>query len=143
MHACMHYFIYFNGTNRLYNYDGMYDSQVNENASTECQQNNVTTRGQDRYIMNTHLRNGFQTATTTAANIPEFHNNRINAKTVRNRLRENGLHARRPHVGCVLTRRHRQNRLNWARVQIRWIRRRWNTGVVFFFFFFFFFGGGG
>ena len=23
--------------------------------------------------------------------------------------------------------RHRQNRLNWARVHTRWIRRRWNT----------------
>ena len=83
----------------------------------------VTTRGQDRYIMNTHLRNRFQTATATAANTPGLHNNRISAQTVRNRLRENGLHARRPYVGCVLTQRQRQNRLNWA----RWIRRRWNT----------------
>lgn len=64
----------------------------------------VTTRGQDRYIMNTHLRNRFQTATATAANTPGLHNNRISGQTVRNRLRENGLHARRPYVGCVLTR---------------------------------------
>ena len=68
----------------------------------------VTTLGQDRYIMNTHLRNRFQTATATAANTPGLHN--------RNRLRENGLHARRPYVGCVLTQRHCQNRLNWERV---------------------------
>ena len=63
----------------------------------------VTTLGQDRYIMNTHLRNRFQTATATAANTPGLHNNRISAQTVRNRLRENGLHARRTYVGCVLT----------------------------------------
>ena len=87
----------------------------------------VTKRGQDRYIMNTHLRNQFQTATATAANIPGLNNNRIIVQTVRNRLRENGLHARRPYAGCILTQRHRQNRLNWARVHIRWIRRRWNT----------------
>ena len=62
----------------------------------------VTTRGQDRYIMNMHLRNRFQTATATAANTPGLHNNRISTQTVRNRLRENGLHAQRPYVGCVL-----------------------------------------
>ena len=57
----------------------------------------VTTRGQDRYIMNTHLRNRFQTATATAANTPGLHNNRISVQTARNRLRENGLHARHPY----------------------------------------------
>ena len=90
-----------------------------------------TTRGPDHYIMNTHLRNRFQTATATAANTPGLHNNRISAQTVCNRWRENGIHARRPYVGCVLTQRHRQNRLKWTRVHTRWIGRRWNT-VVFF-----------
>ena len=90
----------------------------------------VTTRSQDRYIMNTHLRNRFQTATATAANTPRLHNNRISAQTVRNRLRENGLHAQHPYVGCVFTQRHCQNRLHWARVHTRWIRRRWNTVLV-------------
>ena len=31
-------------------------------------------RGQGSYIMNTHLRNRFQTATATAANTPGLHN---------------------------------------------------------------------
>ena len=88
----------------------------------------VTTRGQHRYIMNTHLRNRFQTATATAANTPDLHNNQISAKTVRNYMRENGLH---PYIGCVLTQHHRQNRLNWARVHTCCIWRRWNT-VLFF-----------
>ena len=35
----------------------------------------VTTRGQDRYTMNTHLCNRFQTTTATAANTPGLHNN--------------------------------------------------------------------
>ena len=59
-----------------------------------------TTRCQYRYITNTHLCNRFQTATATAANAPGLHNNLISAQTVRNRLRENGLYARRPYVGC-------------------------------------------
>ena len=66
--------------------------------------------GQDRYIMNTHLRNQFQTATENAANTSGLHNNRISAQTVRNCLQINGLHAQHPYVSCVLTQRHRQNK---------------------------------
>ena len=69
----------------------------------------VTTRGQARYIRNTHQRNRFQTATATAANNHGTHNNRISAQTVRNCLSEGGLCARRPYVCCVLARRHRVN----------------------------------
>ena len=87
----------------------------------------VTTHGQDCLIMNTHLRNRLQTATATAANTPGLHNNQISAQTVCNRLWENGLHARRPYIGCVLTQHHRQNCPNWARVHARWIWRHWNT----------------
>ena len=45
----------------------------------------VTTRGQDRYIRNTHQRYRFHTATATAANTHDTHYNRISAKNVRNR----------------------------------------------------------
>ena len=40
----------------------------------------VTTRGQDRYNINTHLRNRFQTATATAANTTGLQNNIISAQ---------------------------------------------------------------
>ena len=65
----------------------------------------VTTRGQDCYIRNTHLRNRFQTTTATAANTHGTHNNRISIQTLRNHLHEGGLSARRPYVGCVLAQR--------------------------------------
>ena len=65
----------------------------------------VTTRGQDRYLRNTNLRNRFQTDTATAANTHGTHNKRISSQTVLNRLREVGLSARRPCLGCVLARR--------------------------------------
>ena len=58
----------------------------------------------------------FQTATATADNTPGLHNNRISSQTIRNRLRENGFHAQRHYVGCVLTQCHCQHRINWARV---------------------------
>ena len=47
-----------------------------------------TTRGQDRYIRNTHLRNFFQTDTAIPASIHGTHNNCISVQTVRNCLRE-------------------------------------------------------
>ena len=56
----------------------------------------VTTPAQDRYILNQHLRNRFLTATATASVTPGTHNPRISAQTVRNRLAENNLRARRP-----------------------------------------------
>lgn len=46
--------------------------------------------------------------------------------TVRNRLRQYGLNARRPYVGSVLTRRHRQERLRWGRAHQRFTRRQWS-----------------
>ena len=56
-------------------------------------------------------------ATATAANTHGTHNNRIYAETVRNRLREGELSARRTYVGCVLAQRHRGNRVNWVCTQ--------------------------
>jgi len=86
----------------------------------------VTSRAQDRYILNQHLRDRFRTATATAAVTPGTHNNRISAQTVRKRLAESGLHGRRPYVGSVLLRRHRNNR-EWALRHINWTRQRWRT----------------
>ena len=66
----------------------------------------VTTRAQDHYIVVSHLRDRFLTATQTAHNTPGRHNNRISAQTVRNRLRDRGLRAYRPFVGqtCIFQR---------------------------------------
>ena len=86
----------------------------------------VTMRCQDRYIRNIHQRNCFQTATPTAANTHGTHNNRISAQTVRNRMRDGGLSAHCPYVGCVLARHHRVNRVKWARTHQRWLRQQWN-----------------
>ena len=59
----------------------------------------VTTPDQDRYIRLTHLRDRLRPATRTADETFGLHNRRISAQTVRNRLRENNLRARRPHRG--------------------------------------------
>ena len=85
----------------------------------------VTTDQQDHHIRLQHLRNRFKTAASTARETPGRHNPRISSATVRRRLRENGLRARRPFRGPLLTPRHRQQRLAWARTHLQWTRQRW------------------
>ena len=62
---------------------------------------------------------------------------RISDQTVRNRLHDAGLWARRPYRGPVLTDRHRQNRLQWANQHRQWTvandwRRVWFSDESFF-----------
>ena len=89
----------------------------------------VTTQRQDVFIRRRHQRNRFQTASSTARQVVGLRG-QVSGSTVRRRLRAAGLHARRPYVGPVLTRLHRQRRMQWAAVHRRWLRRQW-AAVVF------------
>lgn len=84
----------------------------------------VTTAADDRFIRVHHLRNRFTTASSSAQSL--LAGRRVSEQTVRNRLHDAGLMARRPHRGPVLTRRHRQNRLLWANQHRPWtIDNQW------------------
>lgn len=85
----------------------------------------VTTPRQDRGIHLTHLRDRFRPASVTACETPGTHNPRVSADTIRRRLRERGLHARRPYAGSRLTVRHRQQRLQWCLQHRHWLQRDW------------------
>jgi transposase len=63
----------------------------------------VATPRQNRTFRLAHLRNRHVTATETALTTVGNHNRHIHPKTVRNRLREFGLRARRPYIGFPLT----------------------------------------
>ncbi len=90
----------------------------------------VTTPAQDLHIQHLHLQDHLRPATRTAAATIGLHNQRISAQSVRNRLREAHLHARRPHRGLDLTAVRRRNRLEWANAHIRWRLALWR-GVLF------------
>uniref|UniRef100_A0A8D3CJI4 Transposase Tc1-like domain-containing protein n=1 Tax=Scophthalmus maximus TaxID=52904 RepID=A0A8D3CJI4_SCOMX len=62
----------------------------------------VTTPAKDLHIQHLHLQHRLRPATRTDAATIGLHNQRISAQTVRNRLREGHLHARRPHRGLDL-----------------------------------------
>ena len=61
-----------------------------------------------------------------AARLKNAKGTRFSVSTFLNRLRSAGLKAHRPYVGVLLTVLYRRLRLNWARGQNRWSRRRWN-----------------
>jgi hypothetical protein len=70
----------------------------------------VTAPRQERIIRLSHLRNRHVTDTETALTMVGNHNRHIQPKTMRNRLREFGLRARRPYIGFPLT---RARRMAW------------------------------
>ena len=79
----------------------------------------VTTPQQDRYIVLQHLRDRFRTATQTAQETPGRRQPRISANTVRRRLRQQDLQARRPCQGMILMPVQQQNCYEWARQRNR------------------------
>ena len=85
----------------------------------------VTTRQQDQYIGHVHNRNRRAITFVTDRTVIGTHVRQISVRKVRNRLRETGLRCRRPCYGIVLTPCHRQQRLEWARRNIRTTRAEW------------------
>ena len=85
----------------------------------------VTSQLQDRHLRIIHLRNRMIMAEDTARITPGLANVRISDQTVRRRLCESGLRARRPVVGPILKKRHRTARLAWAHARRRWKLHTW------------------
>ena len=82
----------------------------------------VITPREDRYLRTLYLRNRFLTVTSSAATAL---GHAVSRHTVQRRLRAGGIRAYRPYRGQVLTRRHRFNRLRWARIVRHWQNRNW------------------
>lgn len=74
----------------------------------------VTSRRQDVYIRQRHLRNRFLTAQSTAVIVVGNRGRQIHRRTVSRRLREHQIRCRRPYRGAAFTERHRRLRRQWA-----------------------------
>ncbi len=85
----------------------------------------ATTPAQDLHIQHLHLQDRLRPATQTAAATIGLRNQRISAQSVRNRLRDAHLHARRPHRGLDLTAVRCRNQLEWANAHIWWCLALW------------------
>jgi len=90
----------------------------------------VTTKAQDRHIRVLLLRNRLISATETAGTSVGNHGRPISPPTVCSRLREIEIPARRHSVKAVLTRRHRQTRLEGARAHLRFTRADWANVLI-------------
>ncbi|GFV93793.1 HTH_Tnp_Tc3_2 domain-containing protein [Trichonephila clavipes] len=73
----------------------------------------ATTSTDDRYIQLTARRNRTENATQMQRQLLLATGRRVSSQTVRNRLHEGGLYARRPMVCIPLTPRHRAARRRW------------------------------
>ncbi|GFT02740.1 transposable element Tcb2 transposase [Trichonephila clavipes] len=86
----------------------------------------ATTSTDDRYIQLTARRNRTENATQLQSKLFLATGRRMSSQTVRNRLHEGGLYARRPMVGIPLTPRHRATRRRWAAEHRDWEQHDWS-----------------
>ncbi|GFU65153.1 transposable element Tcb2 transposase [Trichonephila clavipes] len=86
----------------------------------------TTTSTDGRYIQLTARRNRTENATQLQRQLLLATGRRVSSQTVRNRLHEGGLYARRPMVCIPLTPRHSAARRRWAAEHRDWEKHDWS-----------------
>lgn len=87
----------------------------------------ATTRADDRFVKMTVLRNRFVTAVDVRDRLQNVRGVDVCAETVRRRLKQVGLRAKRPVKSPQLTREHRVKRLHFADRYLSWTLDQWGS----------------
>jgi transposase len=86
-----------------------------------------STNRDDRFIINSSLRNRHSTAVQLRNELQHTRDVNISERTIRRRLNEANLFCRRPATGPELTREHRVARLQFAREHLHWTENDWGN----------------
>ncbi|KAK7112332.1 hypothetical protein V1264_011803 [Littorina saxatilis] len=85
----------------------------------------VTTQREDRFILRQAMQQRMATANNIRQRLQATPNTVVSGETIRNRLHNFGLRARRPVRGTTLTANHRAARRAWCTQHVRWQRQQW------------------
>ncbi|KAK7105615.1 hypothetical protein V1264_016974 [Littorina saxatilis] len=90
----------------------------------------VTTQREDRFIQRQAMQQRMATANNIRQRLQATTNPVVSGQTIRNRLHNFGLRARRPVRGTTLTANHRAARRAWCTQHVRWQRQQWAQVLV-------------
>ncbi|KAK7091420.1 hypothetical protein V1264_009103 [Littorina saxatilis] len=85
----------------------------------------VTTQREDRFIQRQAMQHRMATANNIRQRLQASTYTVVRGQTIRNRLHNFGLRARRPVRGTTLTANHRAARRAWCTQHVRWQRQQW------------------
>ncbi|VVC42504.1 Ribonuclease H-like domain,Transposase, Tc1-like [Cinara cedri] len=97
------------------------------NIEKDVRRQRCTTDRDDRFIVSTSLRNRFSNAVELQQQLRAARSTTVSTSTVRRRLGEQKIVARRPATGPKLTAQHRKERLHFAREHFNWTLDQWKT----------------
>lgn len=86
-----------------------------------------TSERDDRFIVSTSLRNRFYNAVEVRQHLRATRRTTVSVSTVRRRLKEKKITAKRAATSPKLTAQHRRARLQFAREHIHWTLDQWRT----------------
>lgn len=87
----------------------------------------VMSQRDERFLRIQARRHPFATATQLRSELMNATGLNVSTQTVRNRLHNTGLRARKPCIRIPLSRDHRQHRYNWAQEHVNWPLRDWQS----------------
>ena len=89
----------------------------------------VTSKASDRILVRSSLKDRRATSTDLKRSLEESSGVQVSSRTIRRRLLDAGLGARRPRHKPLLTKKMQATRLKWAREHAKWTKTQWEKVI--------------